>query len=206
MIISLDALRYLSDHLDTYADDRPGWLVAMPYATETPTHYYRLLWELAKQKKPAVVIEIGIDKAGSTMSLAAGNPGGKVTSIDIDQGSCQNARSIAELRGLKNLTVVCDDSLRQVRSFDPELQIDLLFVDGAHDFSHCYQEYELYRPFMREGGIILFDDIHQGSEMEAAWAAIVDPKVELPRAHQSGFGACKVDHRISVPPFASLKR
>lgn len=204
MNISLAELRSLSDNLATIPDDRPDWIKQMPYAMESSTHYYRLLWELVKQKRPACTIEVGVDKGGSTLTLAQANPAGKVVSIDIDRAACENARKIAEAHHLTNLTVVCDDSMRYIQSWDREKKIDLLFLDGAHDFEHCYGEYAAYRPFIAEGGIILFDDIHEGKQMDAAWSYIVDPKVELPKAHHSGFGACKVDRSIACPPLESI--
>lgn len=204
MNISLEELRNFSDVLASLPDDRPQWLKDMPYAMENPSHYYRLLFEIVKRYKPKYSLEIGVDKGGSTLTLAAANPEGLVVSVDIDQASCENARKIAEAHGLGNLRVAQNDSLAHVKSLkEIEEQIgvkaELLFLDGRHDFLHCRAEYEGYRPFMKQGGIILFDDIHESSEMEQAWASIVDPKIECPKAHWSGFGACKVDHAISCP-------
>lgn len=206
MNVSLEDLRALSDSLASLPDDRPAWVRAMPYVTETPSHYSKLLFEIVRRYKPEVVIEIGIDKAGSTMSLAAGNPGSQITSIDIDRASCENAGRIAAQQGLKNLTVLHDSSTRRAPMLVKSgMKADLLFIDGAHDFFHCYRDYEVFRPLMNQGGIILFDDIHQGREMEVAWSYVVDPKIELPRSHHSGFGACKVNHAVVCPSFDDIQ-
>jgi predicted O-methyltransferase YrrM len=203
--ISLEELRSLSDNLHNVPDNRPAWLREMPYAMETLSHYYRLIWELVKQKKPAYSLEIGIDKGGSTLTLAAAHPAGSVVSVDISKDACENARRIAEAHGLRNLVVANDDSLRNIKLLRTiGKKADLLFLDGRHDFEHCYAEYIEYRPFMQQGGIILFDDIHESRQMETAWEYVVDPKVELPRAHHSGFGACKVDHSIVCPTLSSI--
>lgn len=200
MNISLEELRNLSDKLYAIPDDRPDWLKAMPYALESVFHYYRLLWELVKQKKPEYTLEIGIDKAGSTMTLAAAHPTGIVISVDIDQAACENARKIALAHGLLNLRVVQNDSIKHVEFLSGiGRKADLLFLDGYHDFSHAYAEYLAYRPLMKPGGIILFDDIHESKQMDSFWQAVRDPKVECPKSHWTGFGACKVDHSVICP-------
>lgn len=203
MNVSLDELRSLSDSLHTIPDDRPQWLKDMPYAMESPSHYYVLLWELVKRHKPVYTLEIGIDKGGSTLTLAAAHRH-LVISVDIDHAACVNAQKIAVAHGLDHLTVVQNDSLAHIellKTAEKEIGVkaELLFLDGRHDFLHCRAEYEGYRPFMKQGGIILFDDIHESREMDQAWESIVDPKIELPKAHWTGFGACKVDHSIPCP-------
>lgn len=205
MNLSLQDLRTLSDSLHTIHDDRPAWLKAMPYAMEEIHHYYRLLWEIVKRYKPEYVLEIGIDKGGSTLTLAAANPAATVVSVDIDKASCDRARQLAGDHGLKNLIVTCDDSLKNIALLEKiRKKADLLFLDGCHDFAHAYPEYEQYRAFMKDGGIILFDDIHESRQMEVAWDYVVDQKCELPRAHHSGFGACKVNHSVTCPTFSSI--
>lgn len=200
MNVSLQELRSLSDQLHTIPDDRPAWLKEMPYAMESPSHYYRLLWEIVKWHKPAYTLEIGIDKGGSTLSLAAANPAGTVISVDIDKPSCLNAKKIALAHGLLNLQVVENDSLKHVKFLQGiTKKADLLFLDGYHDFKHAFSEYREYRPLMKQGAIILFDDIHESPDMERVWGSVVDPKIELPQAHWTGFGACKVDFSILLP-------
>lgn len=199
MNVTLDEIRSLSERLAGLPDGRPAWLKAMPYAMETPSHYYRLLFEFSRQWKPGLVVEIGIDKAGSTMSLAASNPEGKVISIDIDEGACLNAKRIASEHGLSNLTVVHSDSIQALQSLRSGPRIDMLFIDGAHDFVHSYSEYQNYRKIMSHDGIIFFDDIHEGKQMEASWDLVLDPKVELPKAHATGFGVCKVNQFQNCP-------
>jgi predicted O-methyltransferase YrrM len=207
MNLSPEELRNFSDVLVSLPDDRPQWLKDMPYARESPEHYYVLLWQIVKRYKPEFIVEIGIDKGGSTLTLAAANPAGRVMSVDIDKAACVNAYNIAVAHRLTNLEVVHDDSLNNIKAVRQSgKQIDLLFVDGAHDFLHCRAEYEGYRPLMKQGGIILFDDIHESREMEQAWESVVDPKCELPKAHWTGFGACKVEHSIPCPSLTSIPK
>jgi hypothetical protein len=37
--------------------------------------------------------------------------------------------------------------------------IDLAFVDGIHTYDFVWRQYEILRPLMAPGGLLLFDDI-----------------------------------------------
>lgn len=202
MNVSLNDLRSLAVELPRLFDDRPMWLKEMPYASQPGSEYYRFLWELGKRWKPERVLEIGIDKGASTLTLAASNPQGTVVSMDINPGACENARAIARHHEIQNLGILHQDSLKVVAFERP---FDLGFLDSWHSFDQVYREYVLYRPFMKEGAIILFDDIKYSKEMAVAWDLIPDPKIDLSELHHSGFGACKVDRSITPVSWESIR-
>lgn len=203
MNVSLDDLKRLAQELPRLPDTRPTWLKAMPYVTQEGSDYYRFIFELVKCHRPARILEIGIDKAGSTMSLAAANPSGQVVSMDISREACENAGRTAQAHGLQNLTIRCQNSLEL--GFESSWpKIDLLFLDSWHSFDQVYREYVMYRKVVNPGGIILFDDIRYSKEMAVAWDYIMDPKVDLSELHHSGFGACKVDSARRPPSWESV--
>jgi predicted O-methyltransferase YrrM len=201
--MNLDDLMKLAAALPALPDDRPAWLRAMPYVTQPGSSYYQFLWELVKRYRPAKILEIGIDKAGSTLSLAAANTEGSVTSMDISAGVCENARAIARHNGVQNLTILEGDSLKSAGLV--QRPFDLMFLDSWHSFDQVYREWENYRPLMRPGGIILFDDIRYSKEMEVAWGYINDPKIDLSMLHHSGFGACQVDPAVTPRFWEAIK-
>lgn len=205
MNVNLSEIRSLSDGLGKLSDGRPEWIRNMPYSMETPTHYHRFLWEFCGRFQPRFVVEIGIDKAGSTMAMAKACAPSPVFSIDINEQACVNARKIAQDHDLANLTAIHNDSIRSVETIrQVGLPIDMLFIDGAHDFIHSYDEYQQYRKLVVHGGIIFFDDIHDGAQMEASWSCVRDPKTELPMAHATGFGVCKVDRSVECPALKEI--
>lgn len=197
-------LQALAAELPRLPDQRPQWLKDMPYVTQTGSDYYRFIWELQRRFKPERVLEIGIDKGGSTLSFSAGNPGGQVVSMDINKEACDNAAAIARAQGLQNLTVVRADSLVDGAKLTFRPLLDLVLLDSWHSFDQVWREYALYRPWVKPGGIILFDDTKYSKEMMVAWDMIPDPKVDLTVLHHSGFGACQVDHSIRVPAWESV--
>lgn len=205
MNVSLQELRSLSDNLHTIPDDRPQWLKEMPYVTQPGSSYYQFIYELVKRHRPARVLEIGIDKAGSTMCLSYGNPSGKVWSMDISKESCENARRLSREHNITNLSIIQGDSLKAPERSGWEDKVDLLFLDSWHSFDQVYREYVLYRSTVKEGGIILFDDIRYSKEMAVAWDLIPDPKIDLSELHHSGFGACKVDPSITPVSWESIR-
>ncbi len=200
--MNLSDLKQLASELPRLFDDRPLWLKEMPYASQPGSDYYRWLWELGKRFHPERVLEIGIDKGASTLTLAASNPTGTVVSMDINPGACENARTIARHHEIKNLGILHQDSLKVVAFERP---FDLLFLDSWHSFDQVYREYESYRPLVRPGGIILFDDIRYSKEMEVAWDYIADPKMDLSELHHSGFGACQVDPALTPRTWETIK-
>ena len=40
-------------------------------------------------------------------------------------------------------------------------QIDMLFIDGSHQYEYVRQDYEMWSPFVRIGGVLAFHDANQ---------------------------------------------
>ena len=67
--------------------------------------------------------------------------------------------------------------------------IDLMFIDTEHNYEQIAQEYALYGPFLRNGAMVVLDDIHLNDGMTRFWNEIPHPKVDTGDAlHWSGFG------------------
>lgn len=167
------------------ADDRPEWLKKETDEPEPNTFYYRFLWNLAKLRKPAVMVETGTYQGHSAAHLANGNPDGTVITIDKN-ASCRQA---LDAMGLPNVRFIHGDSLdtfKEVQRAAPH--IDLLFLDSSMHFPHMLEEYKLYRSLVPNGGLIMVDDIHINPEMEQVWAGIHDEKAEVNGLHYKGFG------------------
>ena len=202
--MDLDAIKQLAALITTIPDSRPEWLKALPSAMEEGItqfgRYYRFFWEIAKRWAPERVLEIGTYKGSSIAHFAAGNPKGKCVTVDIEADS---ARLASEFK-LPNLLPITANSAEAVDRCKILSPYDILFIDGQHDFNHCYGEYVLYRPLVKQGGLIFFDDIHVHPEMEVAWEYIIDPKAEINNLHWTGFGVCQVDLTKDVAPWTDV--
>lgn len=52
--------------------------------------------------------------------------------------------------------------------------VDVLFIDGSHGFDDVTRDYSMYRPMVRNGGTIVFHDIHltYNCDVPVFWGAI----------------------------------
>lgn len=181
----LGELALLSQTVRLTPDARPEWLRALD--TDPTSVYYRYFYVLAQRYGPRSIVEIGTYEGKSAAHLAAGNREGRVTTLDVSAG----AKTLADALMIPNLVALVCNSLQapQLLKWIPD--IDLLFIDGHHECHQVQKEYIAFRPFVREGGLIFFDDIHINAGMDHFWSAIPDRKVELPELHYTGFGVAQ---------------
>ncbi len=184
-------------------DNRPQLLKDMTNIAETTTAYNRFLYELAKNVQPSIIVETGTDRGRSAVHFAAGCPQAQVITIDIDQNCSNEVRSF----GFKNIVAITSDSLEFTKQLYRYPIIDILFIDSLHNFHQTYREYEHYRPYVREGGLIIFDDIRINGEMTAFWNYfVIDKKFDLSVLHFSGFGIAIKNADIIQPYHEAVNR
>jgi predicted O-methyltransferase YrrM len=139
-------------------------------------HQEELNWLLEKVKalKPVRILEIGSLFGGTLwhwMQLAG--EGAKIVSVDmmVAHDAPQYAKQLdghlnlwqkwAAEKGI-DLTIIegsstHPDTIDRVRSLLSK--IDLLFIDGDHEYEYVKCDYTMYSPMVREGGLIVFHDI-----------------------------------------------
>jgi predicted O-methyltransferase YrrM len=200
---SLDELFSISQSLRYIPDKRPDWMKKIlrqqsssltDQQIDAQALYYRLFYEVAERFKPGVTLEIGTYIGGGTTHLAFPNPCGTVITVDINP----DAKIQVEKHGLTNIRAFTCDSTRFVHEHLVKVlgnaMIDLLYIDGNHTFNQAWGEYVIYRPFVKEGGLIFFDDLAlqmETGEMEIFWQFIPDKKLRMDDLHFTGFGVAK---------------
>lgn len=157
--------------------------------------YYRFFYELTKKYKPSVVVEIGTYVGTATAHLSAGYPDALVITVD------HNADAKRQVEKLQMpIQAYTSDSIRFVHEKLVDVlprgapSIDILYIDGNHTFNQGWGEYVAYRPFVKDGGLIFFDDLAlkmDTGEMEVLWHFVPDDKVRLDFLHFTGFGVAK---------------
>jgi len=116
------------------------------------------------------IVEIGSWKGRSTVCLAAGaREGIKIYAIDPHSGSSEHKQQM----GIVNTLDEFKNNIKKAgvdREVVPLVQtseqaalvwqgpIELLFIDGAHEYELVKQDFELWSPFLNEGGTIAFHD------------------------------------------------
>jgi MMP 1-O-methyltransferase len=166
----------------------PGWLSEDEAIT---------LYELARElpANSPVAVEIGSWQGKSSLVIAKGLKG-KTTPvlycIDPFNGDAGASDRVLYSRALstmnKSLKEAFLDNMRRhgvldvVRplegySFDVvndfKDPIDLLFIDGAHEFEAVFQDYEQWSPLLRPGGMIAFHDVVFGENPDPAGPGMV---------------------------------
>jgi predicted O-methyltransferase YrrM len=151
---------------------------------------------LVMQRKPRTVVEFGSGFGVSGMYFGAGieaNGSGHLYSFEINESWAEVAeRSIAQLTQRFTLTRgAFEDHVKDVPG-----PIDVAFVDGIHTYDFVMKQWEILKPLMSPGGLVLFDDITYGQGMHEAWLEIgrsdaVVGAVEFRRNNRLGLAECK---------------
>ncbi|MBI1331444.1 MAG: hypothetical protein GC165_01040 [Armatimonadetes bacterium] len=155
------------------------------YGRDPSNPYYDLLYWTAKEFQPRLIVELGTCTGGSTSHLAAGTKG-KVVSIDIDQRD----ETRRKLEAFDNIELIEGDTRDAVLASEISNRgpIDLLFIDTDHTAEQVREEMALYGPLVRNGGLILFDDIRMHPCMSKWWDELSEDKLEMPELHWTSFG------------------
>lgn len=97
------------------------------------------------------VCELGVRQGTSTIAWLEGlrRTGGWLWAVDLDPAPFEHPR-MTFLRGDD-----CDDA---VLARIPD-DLDIVFVDSSHLFTHTRREIELYLPKLADGGCLVFHDV-----------------------------------------------
>jgi len=134
------------------------------------------LFSIAKSAgKGGLILEIGSYRGKSTLALAMGakHSGARIYSIDPHEeftgvaggkyGPPDLARKIENIAKFELGEIIfpiCMSSHDVGRVWNK--QIDVLWIDGDHSFEGVKGDYDLFSPFVKKNGLLLFHD----SEME----------------------------------------
>jgi predicted O-methyltransferase YrrM len=135
--------------------------------------YGRVLYALAKEFKPATIIELGTGIGISTAYLVKGCPVCRVFSIEGDTEKINFAAKSLEQLELKNVTLI--NGL--FKDLLPDLLTEavhpvMVFVDGDHSYSGTMVNFAEIIKSLNHEIIVVFDDIRWSKEMERAWSDI----------------------------------
>lgn len=130
-------------------------LVKQAASSEANEWMLPLLWSLARLPHDADFGEIGFKNGSSALAMCMGacESGRHVYSMDISE--CRAGRERIEREGYGDIhTFIHGDSA--VVEFPAPL--DILFIDGSHNYFDVSRDYERHRAIVRRGGVIIFHD------------------------------------------------
>ena len=130
------------------------------------------LYNLAKNCKGGVIVEIGSWKAKSTVWIGNGSKEGnkvKIYAIDPHTGSSEHQKENKKIwtfeEFLKNIKVQKLDDLiipivktseEAAKNFDQP--VGFIFIDGAHEYEFVKLDFDLWFPKVINGGVMAFHD------------------------------------------------
>lgn len=127
---------------------------------------YTLVWDEEQEKLcqyaelvpiDGTIVEIGTAQGGTAKLFynVTHHKKVKIFTIDINPLKCAYSN-------LKNtdVTIVSKRSSDFAQSWKHEVNrpIDLLFIDGNHNFQHVYEDFCLWIPYLKPGGAVVFHD------------------------------------------------
>lgn len=143
-------------------------------AIQKPEELQQLVEFLQDRKKPRVVLEIGT-AVGGTLWLwcQLAYPTATIVSVDLPNGPFGGGYRDEDIPKL--LTYTTNQQWMQLfrgDSHSPEMlatvkrffknrheKVDLLFIDGDHTYQGVMQDWLMYGPLVKPGGIVVFHDI-----------------------------------------------
>jgi predicted O-methyltransferase YrrM len=138
-----------------------------------PKKFGQLLYRMIKYYQPGKIVELGTSLGITTSYLSFAKPDAQLMTLEGAPEIAAIARENFKKMHLKNITLTegnFDDTLPNVTS--SLSSIDLCFVDGNHRREPTERYFEQLLSKIENDSILVFDDIHWSSEMEAAWQTI----------------------------------
>ncbi len=167
------------------------------------------LCEIVEKAQPKTVLEIGTATGGSLFLFSRFvSPNANIISIDLPKGAsggfyAKLAESLYKKfkSPLQKMTLLRKDSHKKetvelLKSTTKNKEIDFLFIDGDHSYEGVKQDYELYSPLVKKGGIIAFHDVckhRERCDADKFWDEIKVGKnckelIENPNQNWAGIG------------------
>lgn len=119
-----------------------------------PPDHGRFLWLMTETVQARRVLEVGTSNGYSSLWIARGlrSTGGKLITIEIDEGRAKEARANFARAGMDDLiTIIRDDALKALPKLEGEF--DLIFLD-AHKPDYI-KYFQMIFPRLRPGGVLL---------------------------------------------------
>jgi predicted O-methyltransferase YrrM len=133
----------------------------------------QLLFRMVKHYQPATILELGTSLGITASYLSLAKPNARVTTMEgsneISKIAKQNFQDL-ELKNIELSEGNFDDTLSSVVC--GLSSIDFSFIDGNHRKEPTERYFKELLAKTNNDSILVFDDIHWSSEMEAAWETI----------------------------------
>jgi predicted O-methyltransferase YrrM len=135
--------------------------------------YAQLLFRIVRKYQPKTILELGTSLGITTSYLSLANNLSQLITLEGSGAVATIAQKNFQQLELGNIKLVqgnFDDTLAGV--LNTVEKIDLAFIDGNHRQEPTERYYRQLLGHINNNSMIILDDIHWSSEMEAAWKTI----------------------------------
>jgi predicted O-methyltransferase YrrM len=157
---------------------------------------------LVKRKNPETIVDLGVDYGYSTFCFALPNIG-TVYGIDSFEGDPQagvkNTYEYVKQKkrelGLKNIIFIKGYFGLVAKQWNKS--IDILHIDGFHSYDAVKKDYETWKKFVKDDGVILFHDTcveQPGYGVRQFFNELNLPKINFTCSH--GLGVVSNDENL----------
>lgn len=128
--------------------------------TRSPQHRHELQWLISQVNKinPKVIVEIGVERGGTTSLWRRVFDYELMIGIDI-----ADHKQEIKFNGVQDKFILGNSLLSGTKdkliTNLSRRKIDFLFIDGSHNFFDVKTDYYMYKNLVRKGGLIAFHDI-----------------------------------------------
>lgn len=138
------------------------------------------LIDLVFELDPGVILEIGSMNGDTLRAWKAAAPAATLISISLTDGPYGGG---AVPEGITQNHIDLDshgpEALASVQEILAGRPIDFVFIDGDHSYEGVRQDFEIYSPLVRRGGVVAFHDIlphnnEVGIDVRRFWLELVE--------------------------------
>lgn len=135
--------------------------------------YGKVLYTLAREFAPGVILELGTSVGVSTMYLCEGAPGALIYTVEGCREKLEICRENARLLGHDNVHTL-EGSFKDVLPgfLSRSGQLDFVFIDGNHREASTIDYFEKLVDHLHSDSVVVIDDIHWSKGMTRAWDTI----------------------------------
>jgi predicted O-methyltransferase YrrM len=163
------------------------------------------LAKMVKEQNCKYIMEIGTYRGGTLFVFSQlADPRATIISLDFHltffgrvRGALQKTLLRKFVRNGKSLFLIRQNShlpetLKVIRDILQGHELDFLFIDGDHSYEGVREDFMMYSPLVREGGLIAFHDVAESGgsrEVNRLWEELKPQYKHEEFIHKTGSGA-----------------
>ena len=134
-----------------------------------------VIFKIFNDLLPQKILELGTCLGFSSSYMAYFAPNAQIWSIEGSPNVAQIAKENHQHFDLKNIEVFIGRFDKVLPSLLEKIKLlDFAFIDGHHNKEATITYFKQILPFMKRGGVMLFDDIAWSRGMQEAWKEILE--------------------------------